>query len=133
MAQEIPVQIKVDLSLMRAHFYQITILLSDALHNQKFSLPTWIPGSYLMREFAQHIVSLRAYENNREINIKKINKNTFEINNKSSCVELYYEVYGFDSSIRAAFIDDQQAFFNNSSLFLCPEHKKDARIYYYYS
>ena len=128
MAPEKQVQIKVDLSLMRAHLYQITISMTDAVKNQKFSLPAWTPGSYLIREFAQHIVALKAYENGQEIAVSKTNKNTFEINNSSACIELCYEVYGFDSSIRAAFIDDTQAFFNGSSLFLCPEHKEQAQF-----
>lgn len=128
MAPEAHVQIKVDLSLMRSHLYQINISMTNAIKNQKFSLPAWTPGSYLIREFAQHIVTLKAYENGQEIAAHKINKNTFEIKNSSACIELSYQVYGFDSSIRAAFIDDTQAFFNGSSLFLCPEHKEQAQF-----
>jgi len=128
MAQAAPVQIKVDLSLMRAHLYRVTILMTDALDNQKFSLPCWTPGSYLMREFAQHVVDLKAYENGQEIAVSKINKNTFQVINNSKNIELCYEVYGFDSSIRAAFIDDSQAFFNGSSLFLCPAGKENEKF-----
>ena len=128
MNPDVPVQIKIDLSLMRSHLYQINLSLSDAAKKQKFLLPTWAPGSYLIREFAQHIITIRAFENGQEIAVSKKNKNTFEVNNMSQNIDLFYEVYGFDSSIRAAFIDETQAFFNGSSLFLCPEHKKNARF-----
>ena len=32
---------------------------------QRFRLPTWIPGSYLIREFARHFVAVRARERAR--------------------------------------------------------------------
>jgi predicted metalloprotease with PDZ domain len=121
------VEISVDLSDYRAHLFKITMLLSGALQNQKLSLPVWTPGSYMVREFAQHIISLKAYENDQVITQKKINKNTFELGNCSDNVLVYYQVYGFDSSIRAAFIDNEQAFFNGTALFLRPHGLDDAQ------
>jgi predicted metalloprotease with PDZ domain len=123
-----PVHIIVDMSAMKAHIYTITLIMSDADKKQQLFLPTWTPGSYLIREFAQHIVSIKAWEHNQEIDISKINKNTFEVNNNTNNIIINYEVYAFDSSIRAAFIDDQQAFFNGSSLFLCPIQKENSEF-----
>ena len=39
---------------------------------QVFQLPSWIPGSYLIRDFSKHIIDLEA--NNGELQSKKIDK-----------------------------------------------------------
>lgn len=111
---------KVNLAHYNAHFFEVTLEMSHAKNNQKLSLPVWTPGSYMVREFAQHIVKLEAFENNKKIFVEKINKNTFVLGNTNSNVSVKYLVYGFDSSIRAAYIDHQQAFFNGTALFLRP-------------
>jgi predicted metalloprotease with PDZ domain len=115
-----PIKISVDLSQYKAHIFNVSIHLSAAKANQQLSMPVWTPGSYMVREFAQHIIGIKAFEAGRELAVKKINKNTFELENAGADVAINYQVYGFDSSIRAAFIDDQQAFFNGTALFLQP-------------
>jgi predicted metalloprotease with PDZ domain len=116
MSHERRVNILVDLSEKHAHLFNITMKLFGAWPNQRLSLPAWTPGSYMIREFAQHIISFKAYAEEEQA-YKKIDKNTFEILSSSPELTLKYQVYGFDSSIRAAFIDDTQAFFNGTALF----------------
>ncbi len=115
-----PVSISVDLSAFKAHLFNITIELDSAQPQQRLSMPVWTPGSYMVREFAQHIVSIAASDKNGAVAVRKVDKNTFEIENALSSVSINYSVYGFDPSIRAAFIDDRQAFFNGCALFLRP-------------
>lgn len=115
------VAIVVDLSDYRSHVFNITMHIAKAAPHQLLSLPVWTPGSYMVREFSQHLSAFEVFELGEKISYKKINKNTFELNNSGSDVLIKYQIYGFDSSIRAAFIDDQQAFFNGTSLFLCPK------------
>ena len=110
----------VDLSCYKQHIFKISLEIFVAKTNQKLSMPVWTPGSYMLREFSQHIVDIKAYDENQEIFIKKLDKNTFICANNSSYLKLEYQVYAFDSSIRAAFIDNFQAFFNGTSLFLRP-------------
>lgn len=118
MEREQSVKISVDLSDRNAHLFNITMHVSNSKQNQ-FSLPAWTPGSYMIREFAQHIVSIKAFAESSLL-VKKVNKNTFEIVNAPENFTINYQVYAFDSSIRAAFIDDTQAFFNGTALFLRP-------------
>jgi predicted metalloprotease with PDZ domain len=126
MAMHDAVHFDVDLNNAHAHLFRVSLKMANASALQKFSLPAWSPGSYMLRDFAQHIVSIRAFSQGQEIFINKINKNTFTVYNNTSDIELVYDVYGFDSSIRAAFIDDEQAFFNGSALFLRPHgHDKN--------
>lgn len=120
------VYISVNLCKNLAHFFEITITMSQASPRQRLSMPTWTPGSYLMREFSQHIVSIDAFEEERPIGINKVSKNCFELANEGRKLVLRYVVYAFDSSIRAAFLDDQQAYFNGTSLFMRPHGFEEA-------
>ncbi|MCA9508324.1 MAG: M61 family metallopeptidase [Myxococcales bacterium] len=121
-----PISIMIDLSDHNAHLFNVSMHIPYAVVRQRLSLPVWTPGSYMVREFAQHIVSFEALDSDEKINYKKINKNTFELDNESSNIIVKYQVYAFDSSIRAAYIDNQQAFFNGTALFLCPEGLEDS-------
>lgn len=121
------VHISVDLSQRHAHLFTVTMMLDNAAPDQMLSMPVWTPGSYMVREFAQHVVSISAQEQGRPIAIEKTNKNTFMAKNSHQQLVITYQVYGFDSSIRAAYIDDRQAFFNGTALFLRPHGMDEAR------
>ena len=41
---------------------------------QLFMLPAWIPGSYMIREFARHIVRISALSADRKVRIAKLDK-----------------------------------------------------------
>ena len=44
-----------------AHMFEVVCTVDDpAAEGQAFRLPTWIPGSYLVREFARHLSSATA-------------------------------------------------------------------------
>jgi predicted metalloprotease with PDZ domain len=92
---------------------------------QVVSLPNWIPGSYLIRDFARHIVTLDAFSNQQKVAITKINSNTWQCEKITGPLTLSYSVYAFDSSIRGAFLNDEHAFFNGSALFLMAHGQED--------
>ncbi len=122
------VQIDIHLDECRAHLFKVTMSLAQASAKQELFLPIWTPGSYMVREFAQHLVSINASDAMGPIAVNKINKNTFVLDNQNPNVVVSYQIYGFDSSIRAAFIDETQAFFNGTALFLCPSDFADANF-----
>ena len=41
---------------------------------QRLSLPVWIPGSYLVREFARHLSGLTARQGRRELTLQQLDK-----------------------------------------------------------
>lgn len=114
----------IDLNENHAHLFNVTMRVSG-LTQGKFSLPTWTPGSYMQREFSQHIISLKT---SNDQPITKLDKNTFEVVDYQKDLDISYQVYGFDSSIRAAFIDDSQAFFNGTALCLRPHEEASFNI-----
>jgi len=85
---------------------------------QELWLPNWIPGSYMIRDFARNVVSIKAFENDQSINITKKNKSCWILEEAVSHLEVEYQVYAWDLSVRSAHFDDQHCFFNGTSVFL---------------
>lgn len=116
-----PVRYQVLLQSPHAHLFQVTCILSHPNPNgQLFQLPSWILGSYLIRDFAKHIDNMQALCDQIPIPIEKIDKHTWRIAPCQKQVVLSYNVYGFDPSVRMAYLDQFSGFFNGTSLFVCP-------------
>jgi predicted metalloprotease with PDZ domain len=51
-----------------AHLFGVSCVIDHPdPGGQQFSMPAWIPGSYLLREFARHVVRIRARRGRQEI------------------------------------------------------------------
>ncbi len=109
-----------------AHLYEVTVTVEKpAVEGQRFMLPTWIPGSYMIREFARHIVTLKATANGAPVKCEKTNKCTWQCAPCNGPLTVCYEVYAWDLSVRAAHLDDTHGFFNGTSVFLLAEGFRD--------
>ena len=97
----------------RQHLIHVTArFLADP--TQVLSLPTWIPGSYLIREFSKHIESVRAYdEDGRVLQIQKFEKNKWRLfNTDHELITVEYDVYAYDLSVRGAYVDQNRLYVN---------------------
>jgi len=103
-----------------AHLFEVTLTVENpAPEGQRFMLPVWIPGSYMVREFARNIVTLRAFgDTGRRVRVTKTDKHTWQAAPVTGALTLRYEVYAWDLSVRAAHLDDTIGFFNGTSVFL---------------
>lgn len=102
-----------------AHLFQVTLTVSQPQAPQRVSLPAWIPGSYLVREFSRHLQKLTARQDGKPVAIHQLDKATWQVDcMPSSPLVLSYEVYAFDNSVRTAWLDSQRGFFNGTSLCL---------------
>jgi predicted metalloprotease with PDZ domain len=113
---------RIDLAERSAHRYRVTLTLPNPAAEQDFSLPVWIPGSYLVREFAKQLSGFSARQGGRELAIEQLDKASWRVRcsgpNRNKALTLSYDVYAFDASVRTAWLDSQRAFFNASSLCL---------------
>ena len=91
-------------------------------------MPSWIPGSYLLREYARHIVSIRAEENGQVVEIKKVSKSTWSCRNAGPLLTVTIEVFALDQSVRGAYLDGRRGFFNGTCLFLSPEGREEEPV-----
>lgn len=102
-----------------AHLFALSMTLATpAPDGQRFLLPAWIPGSYMVRDFARNIVRIRAESAGREVALIKLDKHSWQAAPCAGALTLHYEVYAWDLSVRSAHFDQTHAFFNGSSLFL---------------
>lgn len=109
-----------------AHRFEVRCTVEDPdAAGQRFRLPVWIPGSYLIREFARHFVSVRAESQGRAIALAKEAKDTWRTAPCATPVTVIAEVYAFDLSVRTAYLDASRGYFNGPSVFLCPEGRAD--------
>lgn len=104
-----------------AHIFRITLEInSPDKAGQILSLPSWIPGSYMIRDFAKNVINIKAYANDKLIQIDKLDKSTWQVEAVTSPISIKYDVYAWDLSVRSAHFDMSHAFFNGTSLFLMP-------------
>jgi len=102
-----------------SHVYDVTVTVDQpAADGQVFSLPAWIPGSYMIREFARNIVQLKAQAGTRKVALRKLDKHTWQAVPCKGPLTLSYQVYAWDLSVRTAHLDQTHGFFNGTSVFL---------------
>ena len=117
---------RVDARDVRAHRFRVTLRIEEPAVGQRLSLPVWIPGSYLVREFARHLSELSAHRHGREVALRQLDKSSWAVTGDGRGeLEIRYSVYAFDTSVRAAFLDADRGFFNGTSLLLRVEGAED--------
>ncbi len=114
------------------HRYRVDLTVQAKDLPLTVSLPVWIPGSYMVREFARHLSGLSASRGKQALHVTALDKATWRIDDavdvrdassqrqarRQAAVVLSYEVYAFDTSVRAAYLDPARGFINGTSLFL---------------
>ncbi|MDB5819604.1 MAG: peptidase, partial [Rhizobacter sp.] len=102
-----------------AHQFHVTVDIARPSKKQRFSLPVWIPGSYLVREFARHLSAMAATQNGEPVPLVQLDKANWEVDCADDVpLTLAYDVYAFDTSVRAAFLDANRGFFNGTGVFV---------------
>jgi predicted metalloprotease with PDZ domain len=110
-----------------AHLFEVscTVEAPDPA-GQAFRLPAWIPGSYLVREFARHFVSVQASCGDTPVPIAKERKDTWRAAPCEGPLTVTAQVYAYDQSVRSAYLDAHRGYFNGPSVFLCPVGREHA-------
>lgn len=95
------------------HLIHVTLRFLANPH-QTLWLPTWIKGSYLIREFAKHVEGVKAYdEAGRSLTIRKTQKNRWQLfNTDHELISVEYDVYAYDLSVRGAYVDQTRLYVN---------------------
>ena len=122
-----PINYHVNVSSIVGHLFDVSLHIeSPDINGQVLTLPAWIPGSYMIRDFAKEIVTISAQDDaGQNLNIQKHDKQTWKIQAVSTALTIKYQVYAFDLSVRGAYINDEMAFFNGTNMFLAVAGKTD--------
>lgn len=150
------IQYQFDFSRFNEHLVNVHIRFIATETAPILWLPSWIAGSYLIREFARHITAvtyqclpsttkttkttIQNTNTNPNTNpdtsdspihrATKIRKNEWYLSevNKGDEVNVYYEVYCYDLSVRTAYIDQTRLYGNFTSLALTIEGRQSDPI-----
>lgn len=118
------VHYQLSISSWQQHLIDVTLTVPEHdVSSLTLTLPTWIPGSYMVRDFAKNIVSL-SVENTQSgepIELKKLDKQSWKVDTNGQGFVVRYQIYANDLSVRSAFINDEYAFINGTSVFLAVE------------
>ena len=102
-----------------SHLYHVTLTIARPQANQMLMLPVWIPGSYLIREFAKHLQCLHVRQGKRTCTYAQLDKHRWQLHCQADKpVQISYQVYARDNSVRSAWLDSERGFFNATSLCL---------------
>ncbi|MDS1140275.1 PDZ domain-containing protein [Pusillimonas sp. SM2304] len=96
---------------------RLTIAQPDP-DGQELSMPAWIPGSYLIRDFSRQIETIQAFSRGQPVAIAKTGSHTWRCAPSAAPLSVEYTVYAWDLSVRGAHVDESHAFFNGTSVFL---------------
>lgn len=114
-----PLHYRIEPAELHAHLFHVTLTIAQPAAQQRVALPVWIPGSYLVREFAKNLQNLRATQGRRSVPLQQLDKATWQVDAApGKPLVLSYAVYALDNSVRTAWLDASRGFFNGTSLCL---------------
>jgi predicted metalloprotease with PDZ domain len=101
-----------------AHLFEVrlTVATPDPA-GQLFAMPAWIPGSYMIRDYARHVVAVRAEADGVGLAVTKLDKSRWQTEPTVRAVTLVLEIYAHDDSVRGAHLDTTHAYFNGPCVF----------------
>ena len=102
-----------------AHLFDVTMIIKQPNATQELWLPAWLPGSYMIRDFAKNLISISAKnDQNASLTLTQLNKQQWQVETNNQPLIIHYQVYSWDLSVRTSFLDASRGFFNGSSVFL---------------
>jgi len=114
-----PLHYRVEIGDLHAHLFRVTLTIAEPQAPQRVALPVWIPGSYLVREFAKNLQGLRAHQGGAPLAIEQFDKCSWQIDcSAGEPLVVGYEIYAHDNSVRTAWLDANRGFFNATGICL---------------
>ena len=93
-----------------------------------FFLPTWTPGSYLIREYARHLGPVHAFDamSGTALRVEKTAKNRFRVHGLHGVarVRIDYWAYAHELTVRTCDVTAEHAYWNHACILLWPVGKK---------
>ena len=125
-ATQAPVHYRIEATDPHARLFTVTLTVAHPQEQQELSLPVWIPGSYLVREFSKNLQRLSAQQG-RRVPLLQLDKHRWRATCRTDRpLVLTYEVCAYDSSVRTAWLDASRGFFNGTSVCLRVHGQEDA-------
>ena len=107
-----------------AHLFEVELIIpSPGTGPIGLTMPAWIPGSYMIRDFARNLVRITAQDaDGNPLALVKRDKQSWQLvespERAAAAIHIRYQVFAWELSVRAAHLDTTHAYFNGSSVFL---------------
>ncbi|GAB4164517.1 MAG: PDZ domain-containing protein [Roseiflexaceae bacterium] len=104
----------------QTHRFHVALHISDLNGpTLELALPVWTPGSYMVRDYARHVQQFRAIAAGEPLPWQKQDKTTWIVQtNGASEIEVHYQVYAFELTVRTSHLDETHGYFNPATLCL---------------
>ena len=105
-----------------------TLELTDG--HAEFFVPVWTPGSYLVREYAQHVSAVSATgDGGLPLPVTKRAKNRWAVEvGTSESLRVCWSVYAHELTVRTSYVTDELAFWNGACVALWPVGGQDRPV-----
>ncbi len=103
------------------HLFDITITFTAAVDSPRLLLPAWRPGRYLIQNYAANVREWSA-----TAPIRKEEKSAWRVEARSGeTITVRYRYYAGVLDAGSSFLDEEEAYFNGSNLFLMVESLRE--------
>ncbi len=108
-----------------AHLFEVQLNVeSPDPDGQVVEMPAWIPGSYMIRDYARHVVAIRSESDGLEVALEKLDKSRWRAAPTTRPLTVTADIYAYDQSVRGAHLDTTHAYFNGTCMFLSVEGRE---------
>lgn len=122
------IEYKLYLKSPQAHIFEVELKIANPDQNgQVVFMPAWIRGSYLIRDYARHIITIQAFSKDRRIGLQKLDKHSWIVEPVASSITVSYTVYAWELTVRSSHFDLNHAYFNGPALFLGVSGQENAK------
>ena len=109
-----------------AHLFEVSLTVAEPHSDgQVFAMPAWIPGSYMIRDYARNVVAIRAESGGLDVALEKLDKSRWQAAAVDRPITIVAQVFAYDLSVRGAHLDMTHAYFNGPCVFLAVEGQED--------
>lgn len=116
-----PIRYTISFPTPQAHYVDVEgVFPTEGRPSIDLMMAVWTPGSYLIREYAQHVEGLTAASSTHTaLPVAKTRKNRWRVNTGGApAVSLRYRVYSHEMSVRTNWVDEEFAVLNGAPTFI---------------
>lgn len=122
-----PIEYLISFEESANHYINVAMTINDVDGDETtLMMPTWTPGSYLMREYARNIDAITAVDaNGSPLKLTKETRNHWQISGPThGLIVVNYRLYCHEMSVRTNWVDSELAILNGAATFLTvPERR----------
>ncbi len=100
------------------HTVSVSITFTPGAATERIAIPAWIPGSYVIRDFARYLGEMSATdETGSDRAIRKVAKGTWELHAEGAeSVTVRYNAYADELTVRTPHVDGSHAFLTGANI-----------------